>query len=86
MSDRPSRGLLDTSVVIDIDEIDSALLPTEAAISAVTLAELAAGPHAADNEQDGAAGRTASTGRPLTGTPCPSTRMSRVPTVASSPR
>lgn len=58
MSDRPSApstpatagrsaGLLDTSVVIDIDLIDVALLPDETAISAVTLAELAAGPHAA---------------------------------------
>ena len=35
-----SRGLLDTSVVIDIDVIDSALLPDETVISAITLAEL----------------------------------------------
>ncbi len=42
----PSRGLLDTSVVIDHDVIDASLLPDESAISAVTLAELAAGPHA----------------------------------------
>ncbi len=42
----PSRGLLDTSVVIDHDVIQPALLPDESAISAVTLAELAAGPHA----------------------------------------
>lgn len=41
-----SRGLLDTSVVIDIDLIDPAALPDESAIAAVTLAELAAGPHA----------------------------------------
>ena len=41
------RGLLDTSVVIDHDLIDAALLPEETAISAVTLAEMAAGPHAA---------------------------------------
>ena len=52
MSDRPSRGLLDTSVVIDLDAIDSTRLPTETAISAVTLAELAAGPHATDDEQE----------------------------------
>jgi predicted nucleic acid-binding protein len=43
---RPERGLLDTSVVIDLDEIDPLQLPTEVAISAITLAELAAGPHA----------------------------------------
>jgi len=48
----PTRGLLDTSVVIDHDVIDSALLPDESVISAVTLAELAAGPHAtADAEE-----------------------------------
>ncbi len=43
---RPARGLLDTSVLIDLEHIDPAVLPTEWAISAVTLAELAAGPHA----------------------------------------
>lgn len=43
---RPARGLVDTSVVIDLDLIDPATLPHEIAISAVTLAELAAGPHA----------------------------------------
>ncbi len=42
----PDRGLLDTSVLIDIDVIDGDLLPDETAIAAVTLAELAAGPHA----------------------------------------
>lgn len=40
-------GILDTSVVIDLSDIDDGLLPSEAAITAVTLAELAAGPHAA---------------------------------------
>ncbi len=48
----PSRGLLDTSVVIDHDVVDPALLPDESAISAVTLAELAAGPHATSDEQE----------------------------------
>lgn len=43
----PNRGLLDTSVVIDLDHIDPECLPEESAIAAVTLAELAAGPHAA---------------------------------------
>lgn len=43
---RPTRGLLDTSVVIDFDQIEDAELPVEFAVSAVTLAELAAGPHA----------------------------------------
>jgi predicted nucleic acid-binding protein len=40
-----TRGLLDTSVVIDYDVIDVGLLPDESAVSAVTLAELAAGSH-----------------------------------------
>jgi predicted nucleic acid-binding protein len=43
---RRTRGLLDTSVVIDLERIDEGSLPDEAAISAVTLAELAAGTHA----------------------------------------
>lgn len=47
-----SRGLLDTSVVIDHDALDPALLPDESAISAVTLAELAAGPHATRDGQE----------------------------------
>jgi hypothetical protein len=48
----PSRGLLDTSVVIDHDVIDPGLLPDESAIAAVTLAELAAGPHSTDDEEE----------------------------------
>lgn len=43
---RRPRGLLDTSVVIDLERLDPALLPTEVAVSAITMAELAAGPHA----------------------------------------
>jgi predicted nucleic acid-binding protein len=43
---RPSRGLIDTSVVIDLEHLALDDLPTEVAISAVTLAELASGPHA----------------------------------------
>lgn len=49
MTDRVPRGVLDTSVVIDLDVIDPAQLPVECAIAAITLAELAAGPHAATN-------------------------------------
>jgi predicted nucleic acid-binding protein len=48
----PTKGLLDTSVVIDHDLIDAALLPDESAISAVTLAELAAGPHATQDTDE----------------------------------
>ena len=43
---RHQRGIVDTSVVIDLERVDPASLPSELAISAVTLAELAAGPHA----------------------------------------
>ena len=43
---RHARGLIDTSVVIDLDQIAPDELPAELALSAVTLAELAAGPHA----------------------------------------
>lgn len=48
----PSRGVLDTSVVIDHDLIDTTLLPDESAITTITLAELAAGPHATDDGQE----------------------------------
>jgi hypothetical protein len=44
--------LLDTSVVIDLERVDAESLPTEVAVSALTLAELAAGPHAtADRDE-----------------------------------
>jgi predicted nucleic acid-binding protein len=49
---RPQRGLLDTSVVIDLDGLPDDALPDEVAISAVTLAELAAGPHATDDDHE----------------------------------
>lgn len=44
---RVERGVLDTSVVIDLDAIDVSVLPAEVAVTALTMAELAAGPHAA---------------------------------------
>jgi predicted nucleic acid-binding protein len=43
---RHERGLLDTSVLVDLDEIGAARLPITVAVSALSLAELAAGPHA----------------------------------------
>jgi len=43
---RHPRGLVDTSVIIDLEHIEPDALPRELAISVVTLAELAAGPHA----------------------------------------
>lgn len=47
-----TQGVLDTSVVIDHDLIDASLLPDESAITAVTLAELAAGPHATEDKDE----------------------------------
>ena len=43
---RHARGLIDTSVVVDLELIEPSVLPIELAVSAVTMAELAAGPHA----------------------------------------
>jgi predicted nucleic acid-binding protein len=43
---RAPRGLIDTSVVVELERVERDALPGELAISAVTLAELAAGPHA----------------------------------------
>ncbi len=44
---RADRGLIDTSVAIALPAIDDSRLPVSVAISALTLAELAAGPYAA---------------------------------------
>lgn len=43
---RHPRGLVDTSVVIELEQIPEDALPTEIAVSAIRLAQLAAGPHA----------------------------------------
>lgn len=48
----PRTALLDTSVVLDLDRIPAEALPEEQAISSITLAELAAGPHATDDEEE----------------------------------
>jgi predicted nucleic acid-binding protein len=44
------RGLIDTSVAVDIRNLDAAMFPPEVAISALTLGELATGPRAASDE------------------------------------
>src|SRR5229473_5725706 len=51
--DQPMQGLLDTNILILRRWVDSAELPDEMAISAITLAELSAGPHQVrtDDEQ-----------------------------------
>jgi predicted nucleic acid-binding protein len=48
---RPERGLLDISVLIDLERIEAASLPAEVAVSALTMAELAAGPHATSDPE-----------------------------------
>lgn len=55
VADGHAKGLLDTSVVIDLDRLAGADLPAEVAISAITLAELAAGPHATRDAEERAA-------------------------------
>jgi predicted nucleic acid-binding protein len=55
VADGHAKGLLDTSVVIDLDRLAGADLPAEIAISAITLAELAAGPHATRDPEERAA-------------------------------
>lgn len=50
--DRAERGLLDTSVLIDLDQIDAAKLPITVAVSALSMAELAAGPHATSDADE----------------------------------
>ena len=49
---RRAQGLLDTSVIIDLERIDPSLLPIESAVSAITMAELAAGPHATQDTDE----------------------------------
>ncbi len=43
------RGVIDTSVVIDLEQLDATHLPAEVVVTSITMAELAAGPHAATN-------------------------------------
>jgi predicted nucleic acid-binding protein len=49
---RHRRGVLDTSVLIDMEMLDPSQLPVEVAISALTMAELAAGPHATSDPEE----------------------------------
>lgn len=44
--------MIDTSVVIDLEKLGADQLPIELAVSAVTMAELAAGPHATDDADE----------------------------------
>ncbi|MEV7965490.1 type II toxin-antitoxin system VapC family toxin [Sphaerisporangium sp. NPDC088356] len=47
-----TRGLLDTNILILMEGLDQRELPLEQAISAITLAELSAGPLATDDPQE----------------------------------
>jgi predicted nucleic acid-binding protein len=46
------RGLVDTSVLIELESVGTAALPKELAVSAVSFAELAAGPHATGDRRE----------------------------------
>ena len=49
MTGDASRGLIDTNIVVHLAALDPPLLPDEMVVSAVTLAELSAGPHHTDD-------------------------------------
>ncbi len=49
---RRPRGVIDTSVLVDLEKLDVAQLPVEIAVSALSIAELAAGPHAAGDADE----------------------------------
>lgn len=53
-----ARGLLDTSAYIDLERLDSSLLPPEVLISSITLAELTVGPLVAGDEEERARRQT----------------------------
>lgn len=52
MPDRNPVGILDTSVVIDLGLVSRDALPVRAAITTITMAELAAGPLATDDQSE----------------------------------
>ena len=45
-------GILDTCVFIDVDKIEASALPDESYVTTISLAELAAGPHAAQDPNE----------------------------------
>jgi len=50
--DAPTCGLIDTNIVIHLAALDPVRLPEEMVLSAVTLAELSAGPHHTDDRAE----------------------------------
>jgi predicted nucleic acid-binding protein len=55
VTERHQSGLLDTSVIIDLETLSEAALPVNTAIATVTLAELGAGLHTARDPVERAA-------------------------------
>jgi hypothetical protein len=49
---RAQRGIIDTSVVIDLEQLEAGQLPIEPAVGAITMAELAGGPHATEDAEE----------------------------------
>jgi predicted nucleic acid-binding protein len=49
---RAERGVIDTSVVIDLEQLEADQLPFELGVSALTMAELGAGPHATEDADE----------------------------------
>jgi predicted nucleic acid-binding protein len=78
-----AEGMLDTSVVVDLDRVEPAQLPDRMSISALTLAELAAGPHATDDRKERARRQDRLQRAESTFDPIPSTWTPLVPTAAS---
>jgi toxin FitB len=52
MAERHPRGVLDTSVLVDLERLAQDALPVHAAITAITLAELAAGLHTTSDPRE----------------------------------
>ena len=52
MPEPVARALVDTSVIIDLEQLDPSELPEELVVSAITFAELAAGPHATNDPDE----------------------------------
>jgi hypothetical protein len=80
------RALLDTSVVIDLERIDPAKLPEEPLISAITMAELAAGVRPAPIQQNVRVVRIGFNEPKRRLLRCPSTMEQHGRTVASTPK
>jgi toxin FitB len=49
MAERHQRGVLDTSVIVDLESLPEDALPVQSCVAAITLAELAAGLHTTQN-------------------------------------